>query len=146
MSKTKIYDCEHNTLAQISFGNPRFSLKPFASFSHLLNWIKKKFSTVRPRGTRPRGTQTSLGHDFKKGSKIFAGHYFGTWTSWDTILKSAQPQLDYRACHGFPVTDKVIRSFKSKIYQAITKRFKLSSIYIKTNLTLATTSFGNFKK
>ena len=34
--------------------------------------------TVRPRGTRPRGTQTSLGHDFKKGSKILAGHDFGT--------------------------------------------------------------------
>ena len=34
--------------------------------------------TVRPRGTRPRGTRTSLGHDFKKGSKILAGHDFGT--------------------------------------------------------------------
>ena len=49
-----------------------------------------KFNTVRPRGTRPRGTQTSLRHDFKKGSKILAGHDFGTWTSRDTILKSAQ--------------------------------------------------------
>ena len=47
-------------------------------------------STVRPRGTWPRGTQTSLGHDYKKGSKILAGHDFGTWTSRDTILKSAQ--------------------------------------------------------
>ena len=34
--------------------------------------------TVRPRGTRPRGTQTLLGHDFKKGSKILAGHDFAT--------------------------------------------------------------------
>ena len=50
-------------------------------------------NTVRPRGTRPRGTQTSLGHDFKKGSKILAGHDFGTWTSRDTILKSAQKFL-----------------------------------------------------
>ena len=47
-------------------------------------------STVRPRGTRPRGTRTSLGHYFKKGSKILVGHDFGTWTSQDTILKSAQ--------------------------------------------------------
>ena len=39
---------------------------------------KPETSTVRPRGTRPRGTQTSLGHDFKKGSKILAGHDFGT--------------------------------------------------------------------
>ena len=38
----------------------------------------KKLITVRPRGTRPHGTQTSLGHDFKKGSKILAGHDFGT--------------------------------------------------------------------
>ena len=35
-------------------------------------------NTVRPRGTRPHGTRTSLGHDFKKGSKILAGHDFGT--------------------------------------------------------------------
>ena len=34
--------------------------------------------TVRPRGTRPRGTQTSLVHDFKKGSKIFEISDFGT--------------------------------------------------------------------
>ena len=34
--------------------------------------------TVRPHGTRPCGTQTSLGHDFKKGSKIVAGQDFGT--------------------------------------------------------------------
>ena len=42
--------------------------------------------TVRPRGTRPRGTWTSLVHDFKKGSKIFEISDFGTWTSWYTIL------------------------------------------------------------
>ena len=30
-----------------------------------------KAGTVRPRGTRPHETRTSLGHDFKKGSKIF---------------------------------------------------------------------------
>ena len=35
-------------------------------------------STVRPRGTRPRGTRTSLGHDFKKGSKIFEISDFGS--------------------------------------------------------------------
>ena len=35
-------------------------------------------NTIRPRGTRPHGTRTSLGHDFKKGSKILAGHDFGT--------------------------------------------------------------------
>ena len=35
-------------------------------------------NTVRPRGTRPHGTQTSLGHDFKKGSKFLAGHDFGS--------------------------------------------------------------------
>ena len=39
---------------------------------------RKKSGTVRPRGTRPHGTQTSLGHDFKKGSKFLAGHDFGT--------------------------------------------------------------------
>ena len=36
--------------------------------------------TVRPRGTRPHGTRTSLGHDFKKGSKIFEISDFGTKT------------------------------------------------------------------
>ena len=40
--------------------------------------IGKSSITVRPRGTRPHGTRTSLGHDFKKGSKILAGHDFGT--------------------------------------------------------------------
>ena len=35
-------------------------------------------STVRPHGTRPRGTRTSLVHDFKKGSKIFEISDFGT--------------------------------------------------------------------
>ena len=55
------------------------------SYEYDENW-----STVRPRGTRPRGTQTSLGHDFKKGSKILAGHDFGTWTSRDTILKCSK--------------------------------------------------------
>ena len=40
-----------------------------------------KISTVRPRGTRPHGTRTSLGHDFKKGSKIFKISDFGTQTS-----------------------------------------------------------------
>ena len=34
--------------------------------------------TVRPRGTRPRGTRTSLVHDFEKGSKIFKISDFGT--------------------------------------------------------------------
>ena len=34
--------------------------------------------TVRPRGTRPQGTRTSLVHDFKKGSKIFEISDFGT--------------------------------------------------------------------
>ena len=38
-------------------------------------------NTVRPRGTRPRGTRTSLVHDFKKGSKIFEISNFGTQTS-----------------------------------------------------------------
>ena len=38
-------------------------------------------NTVRPRGTRPHGTRTSLGHDFKKGSKIFEISDFGTQTS-----------------------------------------------------------------
>ena len=37
-----------------------------------------KNNTVRPRGTRPHGTRTSLGQDFKKDSKILAGHDFGT--------------------------------------------------------------------
>ena len=37
----------------------------------------KNTITVKPRGTRPHGTRTSLGHDFKKGSKILAGHDFG---------------------------------------------------------------------
>ena len=46
--------------------------------------------TVRPRGTRPRGTWTSLVHDFKKGSKIFEISDFGTWTLRYTILKTAQ--------------------------------------------------------
>ena len=46
--------------------------------------------TVRPRGTRPHGTRTSLGHDFEKGSKILVGHDFGTKTSRDTILKSVK--------------------------------------------------------
>ena len=59
------------------------------SFRRYLDCRILYVSTVRPRGTRPRGTQTSLGHDFKKGSKILAGHDFGTWTSWDMILKSA---------------------------------------------------------
>ena len=44
-------------------------------------------STVRPRGTRPHGTQTSLVHDFKKGSKNFEISDFGIKTSRDTILK-----------------------------------------------------------
>ena len=47
-------------------------------------------NTVRPRGTRPRSTWTSLVHDFKKGSKIFEISDFGTWTSQYTILKTAQ--------------------------------------------------------
>ena len=34
--------------------------------------------TVRPRGTRSHGTRTLLGHDFKKGSKIFEISDFGT--------------------------------------------------------------------
>ena len=51
--------------------------------------------TVRPHGTRPHGTQTLLGHDFKKGSKILAGHDFGTRTSRDTILKRAQKFLSF---------------------------------------------------
>ena len=58
----------------------------FLMFQNSLN--QKNECTVRPRGTRPHGTRTSLGHDFKKGSKILAGHDFGTWTSRDTILKS----------------------------------------------------------
>ena len=65
-------------------------------FAKISAWLEENcrfFTTVRPRGTRPRGTQTSLGHDFKKGSKILAGHNFGTWTSRDTILKSAQKFL-----------------------------------------------------
>ena len=52
--------------------------------------LSSKSTTVRPRGTRTHGTQTSLGHDFKKGSKFFTGHNFGTWTSRATILNSAQ--------------------------------------------------------
>ena len=52
-------------------------------------------NTVRPRGTRPRGTRTSTVHDFKKGSKIFEISDFGTWTSWYTILKSAQFFCDF---------------------------------------------------
>ena len=40
-----------------------------------------KAGTVRPRGTRPHETRTSLGHDFKKGSKIFEISDFGTQTS-----------------------------------------------------------------
>ena len=49
---------------------------------------KELTNTVRPRGTRPRGTRTSLVHDFKKGSKIFEVSDFGT--SRYTILKTAQ--------------------------------------------------------
>ena len=54
----------------------------------ILATVWEKMNTVRPRGTRPHGTQTSLWHDFKKGSKILAGHDFGTWALRDTILKS----------------------------------------------------------
>ena len=57
-------------------------------FSKWIFWYK-----VRPPRTRPRGTWTSLGHDFKKGSKIFEISDFGTWTSRDTILKSVQKFL-----------------------------------------------------
>ena len=41
-------------------------------------WNNQTLSTVRPRGTRPQGTRTSLVHDFKKGSKIFEISDFGT--------------------------------------------------------------------
>ena len=44
-------------------------------------YTTSKEDTVRPRGTRPHGTRTSLGHDFKKGSKIFEISDFGTQTS-----------------------------------------------------------------
>ena len=50
----------------------------------LKNKTKKfylEIGTVRPRGTRPRGTRTSLGHDLKKGLKIFEISDFGTKTS-----------------------------------------------------------------
>ena len=54
-------------------------IEKFAKFTFSIDIeTKNKSGTVRPRGTRPHGTRTSLGHDFKKGSKILAGHDFGT--------------------------------------------------------------------
>ena len=67
-----------------------FQIKLCLAFSDIA-WIRRlhpnsteysirtpQHDTVRPRGTQPHGTRTSLGHDFKKGSKIFTGHDFGT--------------------------------------------------------------------
>ena len=43
--------------------------------------IQSNNCTVRPRGTRPHGTRTSLGHDFKNGSQILEISDFETQTS-----------------------------------------------------------------
>ena len=45
--------------------------------------VEKQSYTVRPRGTRPHETRTSLGHDLKKGSKIFEISDFETQTQTD---------------------------------------------------------------
>ena len=43
-------------------------------------WTKKQtlkfLCTVRPHGTRPRGTRTLLGHGFEIGPKFFLIHWF----------------------------------------------------------------------
>ena len=54
--------------------------------------------TVRPRGTRPHGTRTSLGDDFKKGSKIFVISNFGAKTSLGHDFKTGSKIL---AGHDF---------------------------------------------
>ena len=48
---------------------------------YIISYGSKKVITVRPRGTRPHGTRTLLGHDIIKGSKIFEISDFGTQTS-----------------------------------------------------------------
>ena len=55
-------------------------------------------STVRPRGTRPRGTRTSLVHDFKKGSKIFEISDFGTKTSLGHDFKNFDISPNINEC------------------------------------------------
>ena len=50
----------------------------------------KNHNTVRPRGKRPHGTRTSLGHNFKKGSKNFEISDFGTQTSLGRDFKNAK--------------------------------------------------------
>ena len=52
--------------------NKHYELEEQLSFTlSLIIIIFITLCTVRPRGTRPHGTGTSLVHDFKKGSKIF---------------------------------------------------------------------------
>ena len=71
-------------------------------------------STVRPGRTRPHGTRTSLGHDFKKGSKNFEISDFGTQTSWDTILRSVRCSRIANLCNFIYIIQLYRYNYKTK--------------------------------